>query len=52
LSKIEDWWKDHEDERLDEIVALDHHDVSNNAADHRVMAYQLVRSARNSRNDS
>jgi hypothetical protein len=50
LSKIEEWWKDHEDERLDEIVAFDDRNSSNNASDRGLMAYQLVKSARNSRN--
>jgi hypothetical protein len=53
LSNFLDWWKDREDERLDEIVGLDHHErAGNNATDARVLAYQLVKSARSSRNDS
>lgn len=47
LSKMEDWWKDREDERLDELVAFD---PKNNATDRGAMVYQLVKSARNSRN--
>jgi hypothetical protein len=51
VSKLEDWWKDREDERLDEIVAFDYKNLRNNTNDRRTMAYQLVKSARDNRRD-
>jgi hypothetical protein len=52
VSKIDAWWKDREDERLDEIVGRDYRNARSSADEPGMMAYQLVRSARNSRKDA
>lgn len=50
VSRLVDWWRDREDERLDELVDQDFRHVSDEAAESGVTAYQLVGRARSSRN--
>lgn len=44
LSKLSEWWRDREDERLDELFALDYRHLSSTAAETGVTPYELVSS--------
>jgi hypothetical protein len=49
VARLADWWRDREDERLDELVGQDFRHVSDEAAQSGVTAYRLVSRARGSK---
>jgi hypothetical protein len=46
VSRLSDWWRDREDERLDELADQDYRHVNDEAAHSGVTAYQLIRKVR------
>jgi hypothetical protein len=49
LTKINEWWCDHQDERLDQLVANDYQSINEVAVRSGVTAYELVHRARANR---
>lgn len=49
VARLADWWRDREDERLDELVDQDFRHVNDEAAQSGVTAYQLVSRVRGSK---
>jgi len=49
VSRLADWWRDREDERLDELVDEDFRHVSAEDTQSRVTAYQLASRVRGSK---
>jgi len=46
LTKINDWWSDHQDERLDQLVASEYQSINDVATRSGATAYELVNRAR------
>lgn len=49
LSQVNAWWFDHDDQRLDELVARHYRDLNSKAANSGTTVYKLVANTRTRR---